>query len=478
MASLYKPKNLKRRTVNGKRVPVLDRKGQPVYRTSRVWWIEYHDVDGRRRRVAGFADRSATQVKAGEIEKHVERQSAGILTVDHEHTSKSVSQHVSEWVSDLERSGRSSMYVSIVKARVERLAVELVWKTLGSVRADKLSAWLANERRGGASPRTTNHFLDAARAFCNWCVTQNRMETNPVAVIAKARVTEPSRKRRAASLSELAAILHTAPPDRSLCYLAACLTGLRRGELKQLEWADVHLDSTTPHIALRASTTKAGRADTVPLNGQIAGALRVARPKGWQATDRVFRVPKVQTFYDDLKRAGVERYVDGEQLDFHSLRVTFGTLLASSGAPIRVAMELMRHTDAKLTTQTYVTPQLLDTHGAVQSLPAIRTVPEQQRATGTLGCHGGNHGVKGVRERVRLSAMGRKDLSGQQAGNPGKQGVSGSKSGVVNRSATKPTLGVEPRTSALRKLCSAIELCRRKQAVSLLSANGHDVLRC
>lgn len=43
---------------------------------------------------------------------------------------------------------------------------------------------------------------------------------------------------------------------RGVAYLVAARTGIRRGELEQIEWADVHLDTTQPFIAVRASVSK------------------------------------------------------------------------------------------------------------------------------------------------------------------------------------------------------------------------------
>jgi len=74
-------------------------------------------------------------------------------------------------------------------------------------------------------------------------------------------------------------------------------------------------------------------------------------------------------------------------VDFHSLRKTYGTLLATSGSSLRESMLLMRHTDARLTTQIYTDPRLLDTAKAVSNLPELgpSDQPELQsaRKTGT-----------------------------------------------------------------------------------------------
>jgi integrase len=62
-------------------------------------------------------------------------------------------------------------------------------------------------------------------------------------------------------------------------------------------------------------------------------------------------------------------------MDFHALRVTFGTLLAKQGVPIQTAKVLMRHTDIRLTTNIYTDASLLDTDKAVNELPDFLNEP-------------------------------------------------------------------------------------------------------
>ena len=57
-------------------------------------------------------------------------------------------------------------------------------------------------------------------------------------------------------------------------------------------------------------------------------------------------------------------------------------MLARSGVNPRTAMELMRHSDIRLTTAIYQHLELADTAGAVNQLPALKTEKEA-RATGT-----------------------------------------------------------------------------------------------
>jgi len=117
--------------------------------------------------------------------------------------------------------------------------------------------------------------------------------------------------------------------------------------------------------------------------------LRKAKPSDAQPVDKVFKsIPTSATFRRDLTRASIPIEVDGKKLEFHALRTTLGTLLATSGASIREAMEQMRHTDVRLTTRIYTDPRLIDMHGAVNRIPRLSAEPETretQRATGTDG---------------------------------------------------------------------------------------------
>jgi len=458
MARIFKPRYPKMRIVRGPdgkpimetrvakrgprkgqsvRVPtreaVVGRDGQRVYTEAKSWAIEYTDAGGRQRSAGGYTDKLATSEKASKIEKAVARQREGIFGADVSHADTSVEKHVAAWVADLKRAGRSSEYTRKVEARVERMRKELTWGKPSSIRADKVTEWIAGLQRSGASDRTVNHFVEAAVAFCNWTVSQGRMETNPLRQVSKAETPEPKRQRRALTLDELERLVGV-HPTRGPVYLTAALTGLRRAELAALQWGDVRLDTDRPCIALRASTTKSRRADTVALNDEIADKLRGMRPSTWQATGPVFAsIPKSSTFLTDLDAAGIARTIDGKAADLHSLRVTHNTMLATSGVSIREAMEQMRHTDIRLTTKVYTDPRLLNLHAAVNRLPRVVSGERErqvQRATGTYDA------VSDIRSDIRkeLSAPVRKGSktpfpvsvrdTNESAGNTLKQGIS------------------------------------------------------
>jgi integrase len=65
----------------------------------------------------------------------------------------------------------------------------------------------------------------------------------------------------------------------------------------------------------------------------------------------------------------VKRDAQGRTVDVYSMRHTFATLLARGGVSPGVAQKFMRHSDIRLTMNTYTHLDLADTAGAVAALP-------------------------------------------------------------------------------------------------------------
>jgi integrase len=78
-------------------------------------------------------------------------------------------------------------------------------------------------------------------------------------------------------------------------------------------------------------------------------------------------------------RPGGIPYIDerGRLADFHALRHTFGTNLSLAGVSPRVAMELMRHSDLRLTMKSYTYASRLPTAGAIDMLPGFNAAGPQ-----------------------------------------------------------------------------------------------------
>jgi integrase len=94
-------------------------------------------------------------------------------------------------------------------------------------------------------------------------------------------------------------------------------------------------------------------------------------------------VPKYANYRKDLEtRAGIPwRDGQGRSASFHALRKTFGTYLALANVPLRVAMDLMRVTEADQLTDIYTDAKLLNTSAAAAKLPRIAKFDEDENGS-------------------------------------------------------------------------------------------------
>jgi len=200
---------------------------------------------------------------------------------------------------------------------------------------------------------------------------QGRVAENPLRNVSHADVRGKQQRRRAFTDEELDRLLAVAPPQVRLLYLAAAFTGLRVGELQQVVWSDIQLNHARPHIVVRASTTKNRKEAVLPLHPQLLKELQALKTPAMKPESRVFYQhshPNTRIRID-MRKAGITR-VDamGRKLDFHALRYTFATKLAASGVSQRLAQELLRHSDPRLTANIYTDVTQLPTFAAVNGL--------------------------------------------------------------------------------------------------------------
>lgn len=245
----------------------------------------------------------------------------------------------------------------------------------------------------------------------NWCLRNRRLLANPLAYIARADQTQKTYRRRGLTLDEARRLLAVAGPRR-LIYHMALRTGLRRSELKQLVWDDLRIDSDAPmpSVRLPAAITKARRADVLPLRQDLVHDLLAARPKKYHPRGHVFcSVPKMETFKQDLERAGIKhKDASGRVVDFHALRLTLNTELHRAGVPLRTTMEILRHTDPRLSTETYIDANLLNTSQAIELLPSL----DDQ-----IGAHAGEKVLtKSTSDPVSLSPILAQTARNEEAG--------------------------------------------------------------
>jgi integrase len=150
--------------------------------------------------------------------------------------------------------------------------------------------------------------------------------------------------------------------------LLAMNTGLRRGELLALQWADINLDARM--LTVRRENAKSGKQRHVPLNGEAADVLhRWALQSG--SRSRVFDVASTKSSWTTLlASAKIETF------RFHDLRHHFASRLVMAGVDLNTVRELLGHADLAMTLRyAHLAPEHLA--AAVEKLTFGRQGTEQ-----------------------------------------------------------------------------------------------------
>jgi integrase len=180
----------------------------------------------------------------------------------------------------------------------------------------------------------------------------------------------PRYPRRALTPDEIARLLAVAPPERALVYRVALASGLRAGELAALTAGDV--DAERGGLILHAEWTKNRQGGFQPLPASLVAALGATMTGDPSAPLLSFtRHHAARRLALDLAAAGIERHTGAGKVDFHSLRVTYVTLLCESSANVREVQALARHASPALTMGTYARVRDAGLRAAVERIGAV-----------------------------------------------------------------------------------------------------------
>jgi len=247
-------------------------------------------------------------------------------------------------------------------------------KSINRFHIDRLKAHLRQKRSGRRnsgkplSPKTLNNILGTLKAMLNVALEYELLDRVPV--IRKEKVER--RDPEFLTEEEVEALLDSTPKQWVPLVATAVLAGLRRGELLELRWGDIHLDDprgdyirVQRSVAIengfyRVKGTKGNSCRSVPFGEGLRLILHGYRPDKYSQDDLLFVEPQPSTPLGHLrervlwetvnaaaKKAGIERHIHP-----HMLRHTFASLSLQRGAPLAVVQEWLGHASIS-TTERY-----------------------------------------------------------------------------------------------------------------------------
>jgi integrase len=253
------------------------------------------------------------------------------------------------------RGGTLANYELTVRRHISPRIGYVALRNLTSARVEALYAGLAvdgNSRGGGLSPKSVHNVHQVLHRALRSAVRNDLIARNP----AEGAHSLPSGRAemRTWTAEQVAVFLAAASSDRlSAMWRLAATTGMRRGELIGLRWADVDLDAR--FVSIQQQRVRQGAAGVVygpPKTGR--GRRRLPIGAATAEALRAHRAAQVVVGVDGL----VFHRGDGSGLDPDGVSGAFDRIARSAGLP-RIRLHDLRHTAATLMLRAGVHPKVV-----------------------------------------------------------------------------------------------------------------------
>ena len=335
----------------------------------------------RKRRWINLKTTSKRQAER-ELAKRVAQQTDGTLPPP---TKQTVSTLLEQYIESRKLAGRAPATLLNYAHHAERISARIGGVHITDLQPQHLRSLYAAELADAdkrfqgekrLSPTTVRHEHDLLRAALRDAVRQGILIRNPADMVSPPR--RDRQEQKVLGPEEAARLLEVLTGHRlqAMIYLALT-TGMRKGELIGLRWADVFLDENRmevrvqrqyrPHEGITERELKEHRVTRpIELTEEEVSVLRAHRARQaeerlgvgevWRDHGLVFpsetgtplQPRNVQRFLDAaLERAGLSH------IRFHDLRHTAGTLLMRHDGRVNVAQQRLGHAKASTTIDLY-----------------------------------------------------------------------------------------------------------------------------
>ena len=365
-----------------------------------TWTAQYTDETGTVRRVSTkTTNRSVAEKIIARYEAEIDRVKSGVVTREELEKAQikqvTFDEALERFRTKMVADGSTPGHVATTFQRISRFFYDTGIDSLVKIRRETAEHWIANEvQKQTLTPSSINHYLTAVKSFAKYLVDIELLPNEPLKSIRKLNEAVGQRKnRRAMTAEEVERFLQAAETrkcrakgktdERLLVYNLLLGTGLRSTELSLLTPSQIDFEHNRLTIETAKTTNK--KVNVLPLRADLVQSLKEwVETYGIQSHDKIFQYSRYSihsAFCRDLKAAGIERVgSDGRSIDVHSLRKTFGTMLARAGVPLTTVQRLMRHSTPLLTAKLYIDVDPIDMTQALDKLPVFdRTTVEKRQ---------------------------------------------------------------------------------------------------
>jgi integrase len=367
-----------------------------------VWYLRYKNEHGRWvGRPSAAKTKTEARRMAEDLERKAERIRLGLELPVVIAGDRTVADILTFWLEEVWK-GRPSYDKAKSAIDLHLLTAPFAGKRPPEVTSGEIERHLESKlamrgkKRKPLGPQAVNHLREFLRKAFKTAIKE-KMLAGPNPVDEVKRWVVPTRKHDFLRFHEVPSVLAAVRPHWRPLFATAIYAGLRKGELFGLRRSDV--DLATGMITVQRSydraTTKGRRSDAIPIAAELRpyieralattpGELVFSRADGsmYPETTQLEAIlrralrragivigyrhkcrkqgcgeieastdPAVRRCPKDGRKMWVTSVV--RPIRFHDLRHTTGSLLTMRGANTAFVQRIMRHSDPRITTQTY-----------------------------------------------------------------------------------------------------------------------------
>jgi integrase len=313
----------------------------PVRKIGNSWYLDVR-VNGIRQRELIPQARTRKQAELAELKRRQELFEARFVPQGESFLlSDFIDEHYLPWAKTNKRSWYHDQW------RAKSLKKFFAGKRLEEITPLLIERFKSKERekismRGSKqSPASVNRKLELLSRILSMAVDYGMLPTNPCQRVRKFQLN--NRRERYLSIEEEKRLLSMLFGNRAYLrpiIILALNTGMRRGEILNLEWWQIDFNTNR----LIVTKTKSGKPRHIPMNQKVRDTLLALQEtkqgkyvfESKKKPGHPIQEPK-KAFRAALKDAGIENF------RFHDLRHTAGTRLAEAGVDAFTIKDILGH---------------------------------------------------------------------------------------------------------------------------------------
>jgi integrase len=316
-----------------------------IYQRQDTWYLNY-TVNGKRIRRPVGKSKKIAELALADLQLKIDRRQAGLsdpkITLDQffEQSRARISR---------KNPGTRTRYTEIMDNFEKFIKSQRPPRFLADLTPDLFSAWASSETARGLHPATVNYQLDRLNSFFLVYVRSGQLVQSPIAAVE--RYAKKSKTPRWLTTDELQRLFQRITPRYKLYFITLLYTGLRRDELRYLQWSDIY--NTTLYIRPKTEWSPKTRNSIrqIPIHPAVQDALNARRALAesdtWIFTAKSGRQLSQNILRNQLLRAA--RLAGIKNVTVHTFRHTFASHLVQQGVSIYLVSKLLGHSSVKQT---------------------------------------------------------------------------------------------------------------------------------